>query len=128
MPFTVRLLFLISLFLSLNLQAECLKKGKIQFIKNKKKVFQEASYCFEPMGVVILNETCFKNKKCDAYQKYFSNKMPLVKSKIGNPLHHKCYLLGGKPYIVEVKKGAGWKRTSLCFFDDGSFISVFNRI
>lgn len=128
MDSTVRRLFLISLIFSFKIQANCIKSGTLKFVKEKSEILKSADYCFNLDKIPLLDMKCAETKKCLAIEKYSTMTIPLVRSAMGNPLHSKCFLLGGEPHIVEVKKQKGWKRTSLCFFSDGSFISVFNRL
>lgn len=45
-----------------------------------------------------------------------------------NPYYQKCKDLGGETQMIEFYDEKKWNETGLCRFEDGSFISVFNKV
>ena len=88
---------------------------------------KSASYCTGNKTYKIISSNCIEQKQCLAIQSY-ERKTPLVLSKFGDPYHHKCTGRNGRPKLIEIMVKGKWLKTSLCFFSDNSFISIFNSI
>lgn len=111
------------------LDFKCEKIMKLKSIEKSKEVLFEESLCYNHPLYDFISTSCINNKECEALKAYRirSDSFPSVNG-YGNPLHLKCQYLGGEPRFVELWINQVWRKTALCRFDDGSFISVFNRI
>lgn len=106
----------------------CQSNRPIVFTQNNKQMIKKLGFCTDYPRYKIISLDCLKNENCEALKRYEHSKLPLLISDFGNPLHHKCTILGGNPAIVSVKIDNKDHETALCFFKDGSFISVFNDL
>ena len=108
---------------------KCFESGELRVVKNNKKIIFKKPFCTNHHTYDIVSISCIKDSKCQAIQKYkYKRPIPFINARYGNPHHRKCYLLGGRPQIIEYRDGKSWKQNAICNFDDSSFISVFNLI
>ena len=106
---------------------ECLKSGKIRYMKDNQYISYTKHFCFNHSKYKVISFSCLRNKNCQAIKSYQKN-VPMIHSQIGNPYHRKCSLLKGTPKFIEYNDGKKWIKTAICDFKDSSFISIFNRI
>ncbi len=121
-------LFLISLSSPLLASVDCRSDRPVIFTKGNKQIRKKLDFCTNYPIYKIISSGCLHSKGCEALKKYQFSTMPLITSSFGNPLHHKCTILGGTPTLVSVEIDKLNQQTALCFFKDGSFISVFNDL
>ena len=130
----VRILLLISLFVSSFVfsgeKFRCLKNGEIKKISNGKSIKEISKYCVNHVSYEIISLDCLQDNNCEAMTKYKKEGriIPLKIGSTGNPFHNKCFILNGKPELVEYFDGKKWIETGLCYFEDKSFITVFNSL
>ena len=108
---------------------KCFESGTIRIIKNNKQIVLKKSFCIDHPKYDFISLSCIKNLKCQALVKYKHQKeLPSLHSVYGSPHHKKCYILGGRPQLIEYNDGKSWRKGGICNFEDLSFISVFNLI
>lgn len=121
----VTLTFLPSVYASF----KCFNSGSIKSIHDNEEKIEKVSFCINHSVFKLISFDCLKNRNCNAINNYKNSKsIPIVNSIYGNPLHVKCDMLKGNPKLVEYYNGKKWIKTSICKFNDESFISVFNKI
>ena len=121
------LLFFIFMFFSMSClgKVQCHITGQKRFIKSGKKITQTISFCADPEDNYFIEYFCYKRKKCNAMRlKKLDIHISELTGPFGNPSHKICHLLGGIPQICEFKINKNWHETSICMFQDGSFIST----
>lgn len=122
---TIYILLLISIVSNAfaNIDDNCLKRGKIRYWQESKKVEQERAYCFDAKEFSVEAMAC-QDKNCMA-REYKSVDQSTLQSEYGSPGFKLCtrhYL--ASPKIVEIWDGKKWFETSICEFDDKSFVDL----
>lgn len=124
----MRLLLLINLFFCFSAIAkfQCLKDGKIKQFHNNQEMIQDSYYCINHLDYKILSFSCLRNKNCDAITSYIGTKDLKPTGQVGTPADKKCFFVGGTARLISFYNGTTWEETSICIFDDQSFVSTVN--
>lgn len=119
----VLIFLLIVLSGQVSLASRCSPLGKFRFIEKQKKVTQAFAYCFDESKNQLLSQSC--EKKCTAKEKRFlPGSLEFLDRQDGDPLFTYCYLFKGTPMMVEFLWDQEWRETSICMFEDKSFVNL----
>ncbi len=107
---------------------DCIKQGKLRYIKNHKTKTIYKDYCIHHADYEIISLSCIIEKKCDALSAYKHMEKLKPIGTVGSPTHKKCYFLGGNARLVEYFSEGKWSQVGICMFKDSSFITTENSI
>lgn len=117
-------------------ELSCLLPGEIRIIYNQNIKSENKDFCINHSLFDIISFNCLqKNNDCFAIKNYknavttdFTNKEATTQNT--NPFHKRCSIVGGTPQLISYfdKNQKKWIPSALCYFNDNSFISVFNLL
>ncbi|OQW53420.1 MAG: hypothetical protein A4S09_07410 [Proteobacteria bacterium SG_bin7] len=101
----------------------CASKGKFRYIEGKSAVIKTMDYCYDSNKNQLISKTC--DKKCVAKEERFlPDSLEFLDLEYGDPLFSYCYLFNGIPSRIEYLWNNQWRETSICTFEDNSFVNL----
>lgn len=116
-------LLLLLVLLPLTVQAQELTciKGKIKKLLRGKESVENASYCTNNEGTILVSEACYRKNCLSSLPAVDFDITKDMEIGIGSPGFALCRKMKGSPEIITFKHGEKWLSLDRCIFEPASY-------